>query len=473
MRVIDYKKVNINKIIYKEPIKTVGGCLLSKTYYSYNQEEIPIYIQTPRLKNTSNLVVKDSKTYLELELDKKHINFYEFINNVDDHNIAKTHTRSEDWFHQKLPMDVIDDFYKTNIKMRTYNTAPIIKFKIPLYKNKNRKGCDIFGDNLQPIDISEIKKDTEVICILELQGIKFFKQRFETEWRVVQLRAYLNSDVHVPRECLINEAYLSDVEDTGEILEENISLNIENGIKNIEIDMKPKVENKINEIIKIEDNKETVNLEESTNTDTSSNTIEEESNNKPQDSNTIEKDSSNQDTSINTIEKDSSNQDTCINTIEEESNNKPEDSNTIEEEVQIEETETETDSESDIDPELNDYYSDNFSDEEEICEGLENNLEEIDFIANNKSTEEDLDTSDNENLDTSDNDEIEENTDKELHTRDNQEHKESLDEDSYENKSMNELIAEINKLKKLAFEKDEEVSKLKSKYRNLYSELNL
>ena len=30
--------------------------------------------------------------------------------------------------------------------------------------------------------------------------------------------------------------------------------------------------------------------------------------------------------------------------------------------------------------ELNDYYSDNFSDEEEICEGLENNLEEIDFL---------------------------------------------------------------------------------------------
>ena len=471
MRVIDYKKVNINKIIYKEPIKTVGGCLLSKTYYSYNQEEIPIYIQTPRLKNTSNLVVKDSKTYLELELDKKHINFYEFVNNVDDHNISKTHTRSEDWFHQKLPMDVIDDFYKTNIKMRTYNTAPIIKFKIPLYKNKNRKGCDIFGDNLQPIDISEIKKNTEVICILELQGIKFFKQRFETEWRVVQLRAYLNSDVHLPRECLINEDYLSDVEDNREILEENISLNNEKGIKNIEIDMKPKVENKIKEIIKIEDNKDPVNLEESNNIPEDSNTIiEAESNNIPEDSNTV-------------IEAESNNIPEDSNTIEQESNNTPEDSNTvIEEEVQIEETET--DSESDIDPELNDYYSDNFSDEEEICEGLENNLEEIDFIENNLSNDEDLDTSDTDELDTSDTsdtdeldnsdtNELEENTNEDLYTGNNQENTNSLEDKSYEHKNINELIEEINKLKKLAFDKDEEVIQLKSKYRNLYSELNL
>ena len=190
------------------------------------------------------MVVNDSKTYIALELSKKHTTFYEFINNIADQNITKTHNRSEDWFNQKLPMDVIDDFYKTNIKMRKYNKAPIIKFKIPLYKNKNKKGCDIFGDDLQPIDISEIKKDLEVICILELQGIKFFKQRFETEWKVVQLRAYLNKNIS-PRECLINEEFLSDIEETESVEEEGLKMIIEDqdnnenkneNIKSIEIE---------------------------------------------------------------------------------------------------------------------------------------------------------------------------------------------------------------------------------------------
>ena len=53
-------------------------------------------------------------------------------------------------------MDVVDDFYKTNIKMRKYNKSPIIKFKIPIYKNKSRKSCDIFGVVLKPIDMCEI-----------------------------------------------------------------------------------------------------------------------------------------------------------------------------------------------------------------------------------------------------------------------------------------------------------------------------
>ena len=55
-------------------------------------------------------------SYIELELDKNHINFYEFINNIDDNNISKTHSKSEEWFNKKLPMDVIDDFIKQILK---------------------------------------------------------------------------------------------------------------------------------------------------------------------------------------------------------------------------------------------------------------------------------------------------------------------------------------------------------------------
>ena len=43
----------------------------------------------------------------------------------------------------------------------------------------------------------------------------------------------------------------------------------------------------------------------------------------------------------------------------------------------------------------------------------------------------------------------------------------------YHNKSINELIEEINKFKNLALAKDNEMLELKSKYKNLYSELNL
>ena len=112
MKVIDYKKFHLSKLTYEKPVKVKGGCLLTKTKYRINQNDIPIYIQSPKLKTLSGLVLNDSRSYIDLELDKNHLGFYEFITNVDESNINVTHTNSEDWFGQSLPMDVIDDFYE-------------------------------------------------------------------------------------------------------------------------------------------------------------------------------------------------------------------------------------------------------------------------------------------------------------------------------------------------------------------------
>ena len=100
---LDYKKVNISKIIYQEPEKVKGDYLISKTYYSYNKKNIPIYIQTPKLRVVNDLVNNGNRSFLELELDSEHINFYEFITNVDDNNITITHENSFEWFEKKLP----------------------------------------------------------------------------------------------------------------------------------------------------------------------------------------------------------------------------------------------------------------------------------------------------------------------------------------------------------------------------------
>jgi hypothetical protein len=464
MKVIDYKKFDINNIIYKEPVKTAGGCLLSKTLYGYNSEEIPIYIQTPRLKNVGNLEISDSRTYIELELDKQHINFYEFINNVDDHNISKTHSRSEDWFQQKLPMDVIDDFYKANIKMRKYNKSPVIKFKIPLYKNKTKKGCDIFGDDLKPIDISEVKKDVEVICILELQGIKFFKQRFEAEWNVVQLRAYLKPNIS--RECLINEDFLSDNEDTNndnDIVEEP-----KEQVKNIEIKISQNNDTKIKEIIKVSNNEESELNSEPIKEEEA--VVEEEALKESVLEEAVEE-------AVEAVENKTTIDNKNIE-IEIPEDNTEEESHDLEEsENNNNNSESESESESDYNSDndtIQDYYSDNFSDEDEICEGLDKHLEEINFAEDEEEEKENSHTIEEPQSDSEIESDADEAEKEELKAENTIEPvNNSAENKQYLNQNIGDLISEIEKLKKIAFDKDEEVNQLKSKYKNLYSELNI
>jgi uncharacterized protein YjbI with pentapeptide repeats len=213
MKVIDYKKFHLSKLVYEKPIKIKGGCLMTKTKYRVNGQDIPIYIQSPKLKTISGLVLNETRSYIDLELDKNHLGFYEFITNIDESNINTTHKNSDEWFGQSLPMDVIDDFYNSPIKMNKIDKAPNVKFKIPV--SKNRPLCEIFGDNSRPLNHEIIVKNIDVICILELVGIKYFKQRFECEWQVLQMRAF--PDNYVPKACMIDETLMTDFEKEPEL----------------------------------------------------------------------------------------------------------------------------------------------------------------------------------------------------------------------------------------------------------------
>ena len=477
MKVLDYKKFSVSKLIYNSPLKSKGGCLLSKMNYSYNNEEIPIYIQTPKLKVACDLVNNDARSFLELEIDKEHIHFYEFINNIDDKNIESVHSKSEVWFDKKIPMDVIDDFYTTPIKMRKLNRTPTTKFKIPLLKNN--KGCDLFGEDSNPITFDLIKKNVEVICILELVGIKFYKQRFECEWNVVQLRAYTNQSLE--RECMINDSFLSDNEDIEENvfkindinssspeLENNDNLlKDEDNIKNIKINLNGK-EDENNQEHKEESSKNTYKNEESivlhiskentkTEEDISKNQENQENYENQENQEILENIETNTEqveVNINTEETDNNNLE--LNNVEVNSNE-----NTLEqldgkEELSGSDYNSETESEIEIDTEESDIEMDEDlnnelnEDEELLCEGLDDNLSEI--VLDNKN-EIESETVDLENIPDS--------NINNLTTKNDEKH------------NISDLMAEIEKLKRLAFEKDEEVINLKNKYRNLYSELNI
>ena len=57
---------------------------------------------------------------------------------------------SREWFNQQIPYDVIEDYYKSPIKLQRGGKKPIIRVKVPSYRGKilaeiyNQKRKQIF-----------------------------------------------------------------------------------------------------------------------------------------------------------------------------------------------------------------------------------------------------------------------------------------------------------------------------------------
>ena len=213
-QILDYKEINPESIIFEEPKKVKGGSYMTEIKYrTPTGEDVPFIIQTPRLISSEGIVRNDTRAHCELEFDKNHWPFYEFITNIDDHNIVIIEKYSEKWFTSKFPIDVVEEFYKTPVKLGRGKNPPKLKVKIPI--NRGELSCNIFDNVKNAINYTEVKKNNKVVCVLHLQGLRFLKQQVICEWVPLQIKVCKES-FKQKMEYMINDTLLSDYEDNVE-----------------------------------------------------------------------------------------------------------------------------------------------------------------------------------------------------------------------------------------------------------------
>ena len=221
VNILDYKTFDNNRLVYTDPTKVKGGSYIANVKYRNDDNELQdIVIQTPRLFCESGIIKTDTRSYLELDFDKEHWLFYEFITDLDDHNIIIVEKNSESWFKQKFPLDVVEEFYKSPVKVGRGKNPPKIKIKLPLSRGKVE--CGIYDNKRHSIHYSEINKSSKMICVLKLLGLRFLKQQVICEWVPIQISA-CNLQASVQSNYLIDESLLSDNEEVEEVESEKES----------------------------------------------------------------------------------------------------------------------------------------------------------------------------------------------------------------------------------------------------------
>lgn len=211
INILDYKELNLEDIYFSHPKKLKGGSYISEAFHKdSNNNTQRIFVQTPRLLNTTGIVKNDSRCYIELELDQTHYPFFKFITDLDDHNIINIQKNSLTWFNKHFPLDVVEEFYKTPIKVGKNKSPPKLKLKIPV--SKNSIVCNIYDESKNIIDFTSVKKSSKVICVMEFIGLRFLKQQVLCEWNPVQIKLCDTVKISTPK-YIINEDLLTDDEE--------------------------------------------------------------------------------------------------------------------------------------------------------------------------------------------------------------------------------------------------------------------
>jgi len=176
------EKFDFSNISLAHPVGIQGGAYFTKI--EFNKK--PLYIQTSKSLTRHGIVKTGKKYYSDLMFDNSSETLIQWFENFEEKCKKLIYEKKDLWFQGNLEENDIESAF--NPLIRVYKSG---KFYLLRTNIKNSKddipAIKIYNENEITLDISDITVETEMISILEIQGIKFTSRNFQIEIELKQV----------------------------------------------------------------------------------------------------------------------------------------------------------------------------------------------------------------------------------------------------------------------------------------------
>ena len=184
------------KVSLAHPVGIQGGAYFTKIEYNHK----PLYIQTSKSLTRQGFVKTGKKYYCDLMFDKHAESIIHWFENLEEQCHKLIYDKKDAWFQGNLEESDIETAF--NPLIRVYKSG---KYYLLRTNVKNTKddvpALKIYDEKERSLNMSDVCPETNVICIVDIQGIKFTSRNFQIEIELKQVMVLDNEPVF--DSCLI------------------------------------------------------------------------------------------------------------------------------------------------------------------------------------------------------------------------------------------------------------------------------
>ena len=212
---------DFSKLSLAHPVGVQGGAYFTKI--EFNKK--PLYIQTNKIQTKQGFVKSGKKYYCDLMFDKNSEQLIHWFENLEEKCQKLIYEKKDTWFENSLEESDIESAFNPTI--RIYKSGKFYLVRTNIKNNHNNlPSIKIYNEQELPLTMEEINSETNLIAILEIQGIKFTSRNFQIEIELKQVMVLNNEPLF--ENCLIKP--------NKQIVKEPIAPVIENNIEHLEKD---------------------------------------------------------------------------------------------------------------------------------------------------------------------------------------------------------------------------------------------
>ena len=192
---------DFSKLSLALPTATQGGSYFTKIYYLNK----PLYIQTTKSLTKQGIVKNGKKIHCDLMFDNSSENLIRWLEKLEIKCQQLIFEKSETWFQSTLALNDIETAFNSIIRVYKSGKYYLVRTNIKNNTTTNIPTIKIYNENENMLSIDDISSDSNIISIIEIQGIKFTSHNFQVEMELKQVMVLNNEPIF--ESCLIKTPF--------------------------------------------------------------------------------------------------------------------------------------------------------------------------------------------------------------------------------------------------------------------------
>jgi len=191
------EQFDFSNITLAHPTGIQGGAYFTKIQY-YNK---PLYIQCPKSLTKQGFVKTGKKIYCDLMFDINNEKIIHWLEKLENRCQELIYEKGDNWFENKLEKNDIETAFTSPIRVYKSGKYYLVRANVKMNYNTNIPLLKIYNESEIPVTIDDVNSDTNIVSIIEVQGIKFTSRNFQIEIDLKQVMV-LSTD-KIFESCLI------------------------------------------------------------------------------------------------------------------------------------------------------------------------------------------------------------------------------------------------------------------------------
>ena len=181
---------DFTKLSLAHPSGIQGGAYFTKI--EHNKK--PLYIQTCKSLTRQGFVKTGKKYYCDLMFDKNSESLINWFEKLEEKCQKLIYEKKDDWFQGNLEESDIETAF--NSLLRVYRSGKYYLLRTNIKNNKDdTPAVKIYNEKEHVLGMADITTSTEIISVLEIQGIKFTSRNFQIEIELKQMMVLDNEPI--------------------------------------------------------------------------------------------------------------------------------------------------------------------------------------------------------------------------------------------------------------------------------------